>query len=58
MCSLCAITRLLVDRPRVQLEAADGETPQHLGVHDLQGRKIGAKIKSRKTHKQNPEAND
>lgn len=55
MFSLRGITRLFVDCPHIQLEAADGETPQHLGVHDLQGKKIQEKIK---TDRQNLEPND
>lgn len=38
--SVCVLTRLFVDRPHIQLEGTDGETPQHLGVHDLRGRKL------------------
>lgn len=43
MLSVCVTTRLFVDCPHIQLEAANGETPQHLGVHDLPGRTIEAK---------------
>lgn len=42
---VCVITRLFVDCPHIQLEGTDGETPQHLGVHDLKGEEIEAKDK-------------